>query len=411
MFCRKEAESDVSNGPTVLILGAGFGGLGCARQLVKNGATKNFRVILLDSKDYWSIGGTWQFVWNSRLEMKDVKWPLKKANLPGVEMRLKTTVSEWKVNDKKVILSDKKEIAYDHICVACGVIADPTGIPGIESTVNICTEESVERQKKEIEELITKAKNGEKVTFCLSIAVNPYKCPPAPYELSFLVDECLRKANVRDNARVVLTAPVDWTMPPNTKPVILGAMNEQNIEFMPNKELEKFEDNKLYFKDGSDPLDYTVAWTVWPIRAPDFVRDSGLDINPKGTVNVENKVTNTIQNTENAHIIGDACRVPFGKAGVPKAGEFAWKMGESVADAIAGQTKPADRSGECAAEAGFGKGFLLRPNFSDVCNNPENGKPRMGIEKLEKGTEKKVDWCNAYLKEVFGDSVSPVVLD
>ena len=48
----------------------------------------------------------------------------------------------------------------------------------------------------------------------------------------------------------------------------------------------------------------TVAWTVWPIRAPEFVRNSGLDINPKGTVNVEHKVTNTIPNTENAHIIG-----------------------------------------------------------------------------------------------------------
>ena len=38
-------------------------------------------------------------------------------------------------------------------------------------------------------------------------------------------------------------------------------------------------------------------------------------------------------------------------------------------------------------------------------------KPRMGIEKLEKGTEEKVDWCNTYLKEFFGDSVSPVVLN
>ena len=68
------------------------------------------------------------------------------------------------------------------------------------------------------------------------------------------------------------------------------------------------------------------------------------------------------------------CRAPFGigKAGVPKAWEFAWKMGESVADAIAGQgqtiTKPADRSSECAAEVGFGNGFILSPNCSDVCN-------------------------------------------
>ena len=53
---------------------------------------------------------------------------------------------------------------------------------------------------------------------------------------------------------------------------------------MPNKELEKNEDNKLYFKDGSDPIPWIIQYrrldsTVWPIRAPEFVRDSGLDIN------------------------------------------------------------------------------------------------------------------------------------
>ena len=80
------------------------------------------------------------------------------------------------------------------------------------------------------------------------------------------------------------------------------------------------------------------------------------------------------------------CPAPFGigKAGVPKAWEFAWKMGESVADAIAGQgqtiTKPADRSRECAAEAGFGKGFLFSPDFSDVCN----GKAKDGNRKVGK---------------------------
>jgi len=199
-------------------------------------------------------------------------------------------------------------------------------------------------------------------------------------------------------------------MPPNTKPVMMELLEEKNIEFLPEKQLEKVQDKKLYFKDGSDPLDFDLMWSVWPIRAPDFVQESGLAINPKGTVNVEDKVINTIANAPNAHIIGDACRVPFGNAGVPKAGEFAWKMGVSVADAINGEINPADRSGVCAAEAGFGKGIILSPDFSDVCNDPQNGKPRVGIEKSEEGTAQKVAWCNSYLKEIFGSNVKPVEL-
>eukprot|EP00980_Cylindrotheca_fusiformis_P002884 scaffold674_cov126-Cylindrotheca_fusiformis.AAC.23 len=387
MSCCVESVSHDAK-PTVLIIGAGFGGLGCARQLVKNGATKVYNVVLVDRKDTFSIGATWQFVWNSRLEMNDTQWPLKKANLPGVDLRVDMSVSKWLPSEKKVMFTNNTEIVYDHIAIACGVVPDASSIPGIETTVDICTMRHVERQKKEMADLVEKAKT-EKVTFCLAIGVNPYKCPPAPFELSFLVDEYVRKAGVRDNVRVVLTCPVDYSMPPNTKPVVLGALEEQKIEFLPNKELAKVEDNTLHFKDGSDPLECTVLWCVWPIRAPDFVQESGLAINPKGTVNVEDKVSNTIPNVPNAHIIGDACRVPFGNASVPKAGEFAWKMGMSVADAIAGQKKPADRSGTCVAEAGFGKGLVISPNFSDVCNDPENGKPKIGIDKTDEGTEKK----------------------
>ena len=419
MSCCTNADTHVASGkPTVLIVGAGFGGLACAKQLVKNGAAKKFRVVLLDSKDYFSIGGMWQFVWNERLESLDkVKWPLSKAVLPGIELKTKTTVEKWSPSDKKVVLSDKSELTYSHIVVACGVVPDPTDIPGIEKTVNICSEPHVRRQKDDLEKLVEKAQSNRTIqrTFCLSISVNPYKCPPAPYELTFLAEEVLRKEGVRDNTKVIVTAPCDWTMPPNTKPVITKAMQEQGIEFLPNKEILKItetdEDSKtIHFKDDTS-IDCDVLWTVWPIRAPDFVRDSGIPLNPKGTVNVDNKVTNTIKGYENTHIIGDACRVPFGQKGVPKAGEFAWKMGLSVGDAIAGLTKPADRSGNCAAEAGFGKGFILQPNFSDVCNDPENGKPKVSIELTDVGTDLKVKWCNGYLKEIFGDNVKPVVLN
>ncbi|CAJ1928311.1 unnamed protein product [Cylindrotheca closterium] len=400
----------MSEKPTVLIIGAGFGGLGCARQFVKNGAAKDFNVILVEKGEHFSIGGMWQFVWNSRLTMEETMFPLSKAILPGIKVRTKTTVSKWSPQDKKVVLTNGSTISYDHIVLSPGVVPDPKDVPGIENFVNICSIDHVAKQKQDLEELVAKAKT-EKVTFCLAISVNPYKCPPAPYELALLVDEYVRKAGVRDNVRVVLTCPVEYSMPPNTKSVVLGALKEQNVEFLNKKELEKVDSNLLHFKDGSDPLAFDVLWGVWPIRAPDFIQESGLKINPKGTITVDDKVSNTIgTGAPGAHIIGDACRVPFGQAGIPKAGEFAWKMGISVADDIAGKRQPADRSGQCAAEAGFGKGIVLSPNFSDVCNDPENGKPKVGIESVEDGTDRKVAWCNGYLKDIFGENVKPVVL-
>mmetsp|Transcript_34670 Transcript_34670/g.84084 ORF Transcript_34670/g.84084 Transcript_34670/m.84084 type:complete len:405 (-) Transcript_34670:1630-2844(-) len=403
----------MSDKPTVVIIGAGVGGLGCARQFVKNGATKDFNIILLEKGDHFTIGATWQFVWTSRLKMEDTTFPLSKAILPGIDMRTNTTVSKWTPQEKKVALQDGSEISYDHIVLSPGAVSDPTNVPGIENFVNIASMDHVAKQKQDLEELVAKAKT-EKVTFCLAISVAPYKCPPSPYELSFLVDEYVRKAGVRDNVRMVLTCPVDYSMPLPSKELVLGLLKEQNIEFINNKELEKVESNLLHFKDGTDPLPFDVLWSIWPIRAPDFIQESGLPINPKGTITVDDKVTNTIaaNAAPGAHIIGDACRVPFQQAGIPKAAEFAWKMGISVADAIAGNLHPADRAGQCAAEAGFGKGILVSPDFSDVCNDPENGKPNIGVELIEgDGTVRKVAWCNRYLQEICGDNVKPVVLN
>ncbi len=404
--CFASTADNSSNKPIVLIIGAGFGGLAVARTLIKNGGTDEYHVVLVDAKDSFTIGGLWQFVWNSRLDMKQVKWPLRKADLPGIDLRVNCPVSQWIPEEKKVIFQSGKSLFYDSVVLACGVIGNPKSIPGIENHVNICTESHVVKQKQDMVDLVSKAKSsGEEVTFCMSITVNPYKCPPAPYEMVFLVDEYLRKANVRDNCKVVVTCPVEWTLPPNTKPAFMKEMEEKNITFMPNKELAKVEGNTIHFQDDTT-LDFTTLWTIYPIRTPDFVKEAGLDVNPKGTITVANKVTNTIPNLDKAYVIGDACRVPFGeKGGVPKAGEFAWHMGKSVADAIMDDVQPAIRAGKCAAEAGFGRGLVLSPDFSDVCNEPESGRPRIGIEISERGTTQKVEWANGYIQEIFGGKV------
>ena len=59
-----------------------------------------------------------------------------------------------------------------------------------------------------------------------------------------------------------------------------------NIEFIlhAQQRVRKIKENKLYFKDESDPIPWIIQYrrldsTVWPIRAPEFVRDSGLDVN------------------------------------------------------------------------------------------------------------------------------------
>jgi NADH dehydrogenase FAD-containing subunit len=413
--------------PVVLIIGASFGGLGTALRLIENGGTKKFHVIVVDSHDWFSIGGLWQFVWNSRLNMDQITFDLKDAQLPGVDLRLNTTVASWNVKEKKVILQDdnggggeggggaSSSISYDHIVLACGVITEPNKIPGIENHINICTFDTVLRQKQEMQDFLKKAAAAtatpeKPATFVLAIGFCPYKCPVAPFEMTFLMEECARQVNLHSKARFVITCPINWPMPCTTKPPFEKAMKERGIEFMGHHEIERIDDNSvIHYKNGTT-IAADLIWTVYPLAAPAFVRDALPEqTKANGFITIEEKTKNYVPGYEDqAYAVGDCCFVAAGQdeggtLSVPKAGEFAWKMGYSVADDLVQQKEPyTDRFGKCLAELGFDKGLTVESNFSNVCNH--GGEPNVTAVSVEKSVKGKIAWVNGYLEQIFGKS-------
>ena len=188
--------------PTVLIVGASFGGLGCARRLMETGAATNkvSRHSCGKERRTFTIGGLWQFVWTHRLQLSDVEFPLSNANLAGIDVRLGNIIKKWNVVEKHIDMDDESILPYDYIVMACGIVPDPTPIPGIERHVNICSFDTVARQQEEAQDLIHRAKTSPQ-TFVLAIGDVPYKCPPAPFELTFMLDEMLTKAQVREQCK------------------------------------------------------------------------------------------------------------------------------------------------------------------------------------------------------------------
>jgi sulfide:quinone oxidoreductase len=399
--------------PTILIVGASFGGLGCARRLMETGATTKFHVILVERKTTFTIGGLWQFVWTNRLQLSDVEFPLGNANLAGIDVRLGNMIKRWNVVEKHIVMDDDSILPYDYIVMACGIVPDPTPIPGIERHVNICSFDTVARQQAEAQDLIHRAKTSPQ-TFVLAIGDVPYKCPPAPFELTFMLDEMLTKAQVRDNVKMTVTCPIDWPMPhPNSQSMFTKEMASRNIHYLPLYEMEKVENDTVYYKNGKT-LEASLLWTVYPIRAPDFVQDASIEKNEKGTISIHDSMTNAIPSTENAFAIGDCCCVEFeNNVTIPKAGEFAWKMGVSVAEILSmdgddNEALPVDRLGACVAEIGFGNGIELQSDFSNAINKKGGEPPEFRVSESTRGEEEKVNWVNSYLHQIFGDKVAPL---
>ena len=122
--------------------------------------------------------------------------------------------------------------SYDALVLAPGVVSDASSIPGLGDHIDFCSKDDVLRSKSALDDLIARAKGGATIKFIVSVARMPYKCPIAPFEVAFMIDDTLRKAGVRDKAEITLTAPVAWPLPPPAKPLFTEAMAAKGIAFL-----------------------------------------------------------------------------------------------------------------------------------------------------------------------------------
>ena len=117
----------------VVIIGAGFGGLGAAKTFADAQLAGVESVVVLDKKSQFTIGGSWQYAWSGRVRKEDTTWPLADAapQLPGIDLRLNVEVAALDLERKTVRLADGSEVAYDRLILSPGVVGDPSGVPGM----------------------------------------------------------------------------------------------------------------------------------------------------------------------------------------------------------------------------------------------------------------------------------------
>ena len=237
-FVKAPEVAPVADSPSIVIVGAGFGGLGCARALVELGVN-SAAITVVEPKDYFSIGGLWQFVWTGRSTLADVKWPLSDA-VGRLDVCWKQThVLNLQLEDRAVSLGDGSTVNYDYLVLASGSVSDNERIPGLaENAIDLCDIGQAEQAQVLLQELIAQAKapGAQPSLILVPIGALPYKCPPLPFEVAFLIHHELEAAGVRPLFRIVVTSPVAFPFngpPPNAaSTVFLPQCEARGIEFL-----------------------------------------------------------------------------------------------------------------------------------------------------------------------------------
>jgi sulfide:quinone oxidoreductase len=344
-----------------VVLGCGLGGLSAANLLSKQlGSRATVTVveprakIPLPSSFPWIIFG-----WREPNKIqKDLKKLTKRKNIRLVSER----VEKIDVNGRSV-KTQSQELRYDKLLVSLGAELAPEEVPGLDSySHTFYTLDGAMKLRDAIEDF----QGGALV---VGVCRTPFKCPAAPYELSLLLEEQMRRA--KKKVEIQLFTPEPHPVPAAGSVIgkqVERLLSSHGIKYLPKTRPTKVEKDRVVFEGGS-ALRYDLLITVPPHRSPRVVVEAGLaEASGWVPVNPQNLATKF----ENVYAIGDVTSIetPHGHVPyLPKAGIFALGQAEVVANNIAmsitgkGQMRQWDGRGACHLQISKSESAFLQGAF------------------------------------------------
>jgi sulfide:quinone oxidoreductase len=371
-----------------VILGAGFGGLELASRLSETSADA-VRVTLIDRNDAFFFGFSKLEVMLGRESAAEIKLPYSEFTKDGVEFRQETVVAVDPAARR--VTTDAGSYDADFVVVALGADYDFAATPGFqEGGHEYYSLAGAER----LRDALGSFKGGKVL---LSILGQPFKCPPAPFEGSFMLDEHFRQQGIRDAVEMTTTFPMSRPVP------VTGEVSQMFRDGLASRNVAELAEHLV---TGIDParrtaqlasgetLPYDLFVGIPIHRAPAVLAESGLVENNWVPVDQSNLRTRF----DGVYALGDVCSGP---RNVPKAGIFAEAAARVVADdiaaTIAGTDPPAPYEGSGVCYAEFGDGLVSKVEVNFLRGDAPDAKRQdpslaFAAEKEEFGAVRRARW-------------------
>ena len=272
---------------------------------------------------------------------------------------------------RTVVLEGGAIIPYDYLVLATGSRITPDEIPFFAQEAHHFYSA---KAALELRHALDAFSGGRVV---VGIASMPYKCPPAPLEVAFLIEAELRDRGLRDRSEVHFCSPIGRAFTIETvSDMATPILEEKGIELHTFFNVEAIDpERKVVTSLEGEELGYDLLVLVPPHHGQQFLIDSHLAPAPGGWLPTD-RHTLQVADRRNVFALGDATDLPLSKAGSTAHFEAPVVVEGIVAD-IEGrepQGKHATYEGRvmCFFEVGDGKGTLLR---FDYAHPPKPPKP------------------------------------
>jgi len=340
----------------VVVLGGGVGGTLTANLLDK-GLGRDVHVTVVDPTGMHDYQPGYLYValgeasghWLSRDERTLLR--------SGVDLAIEEAI-RIHPEAQTVQLARGGNIEYDYLVIATGARLVHEAIPGLaEGSYGFYSLPDAERLREELRRF-----QGGRIV--IGVAGIPYKCPPAPVEFTFMVEEYLRKRGIRDKSEVTLASPLNRAFTiESASTLIAPIMQDRGIELATFFNVEEVDPSAHVVSSlEGEKREYDLLVLVPPHKGQQVVIDSGLG-DLSGWIPTDRHTLN-VEGQERIFALGDATNLPISKSGSTAHFE-APVIASRIASLVDGSAPKENYGGRvmCFLETGNGKATALRFDY------------------------------------------------
>jgi sulfide:quinone oxidoreductase len=337
----------------IVILGGGVGGTLVANLLARKLTRKQATITVIDRTGRHSYQPGWLYIPfggapPERLERAERSLLARSVRL------LVGDVRQIDRTNQQIEMVDDMRIPYDMLVIATGARLAPEMVPGYaEGAQHFYSAEAALRLHAALRDF-----QGGRIV--VGVADIPYKCPPAPLEFAFLLDDALRARGLRERSEITYLSPINRVFTiESVAQFVTPLLDERGIgyELFFNTESIDPQAKTVTSLEGTT-LGYDLLVLVPPHRGAQIVVDAGLG-DAQGWIATDRA---TLQSKADAHIyvLGDASDLPVSKSG--SAAHFEAKVvAQRITSAVLGRPGDARYDGAvmCFLETGQGQATQL----------------------------------------------------
>jgi sulfide:quinone oxidoreductase len=294
----------------ILVVGGGMGGTilanNLARRLRAEMKSGKVRLEMLSASDKHAYLPGLLYVAVGRMTPDELYRDQASLLEPGIAFAV-DPVEQFLLDKNQVKTKSGRIVDYDLLAIATGSRMFPDSVPGLKENAEFFyTEESAVKMFNRLRQF-----QGGRIVIAMGV---PHKCPMAPLEITFMLDDYFRERGIRDKVQLHYTYPVGRVHTlENVAKWAAPEMDRRGITYETLFNLKEVDGaKKMVRSEEGTETNYDLLISIPAHRGMEVIEQGKLGQN--GWIPTD-RYTLKMEGRENVFVLGDTTNLPISKAG------------------------------------------------------------------------------------------------